>query len=263
MARRAQGAAGQGEGFQPARVTPQRRAARPALGQGREELCVRRPGRQGNAGRPVRRAQPAHRLSLHARSRLEGRLPELLVPRRPFRRRRDPPRPARRDADRRFARAARRDRGLQEAHGLEVQMGVVVRQRLQLRLRRLVHPGGKGLRQASSTITRKAASRAKKRPASAPSSRTAAPSITPIRPMRAASTSWSAPTTSSTWRRRAATKTPCPGPWPGCAVTTNTSRSRWRKPAAAAARKRDLPTGELNLCRCQSQRSTPAFSRCS
>ena len=46
-------------------------------------------------------------------------------------------------------------------------------------------------------------------------------SFTPIRRTRAASTSWSAPTISSTWRRRAATKTPCPGPWPGCAGTSD------------------------------------------
>ena len=48
-----------------------------------------------STGRTARRrwpicsaAQPAHRLSLHARPGLEGRLPELLVPRRSFRRRR-------------------------------------------------------------------------------------------------------------------------------------------------------------------------------
>ena len=41
------------------------------------------------------------------------------------------PRPARRDVRRRVARAARRNRGLQKAHGMEIQMGVVVRQRLQ------------------------------------------------------------------------------------------------------------------------------------
>src|SRR6267378_3189467 len=52
------------------------------MGQGRKELCVRRTERQGDAGRPVRRPQPADRQSFHARARLEGRLHRLLVRRR-------------------------------------------------------------------------------------------------------------------------------------------------------------------------------------
>ena len=42
-------------------------------------LCVRRTGRQGNARQSVRRQEPADRLSLHARSGLGSRLPELLA----------------------------------------------------------------------------------------------------------------------------------------------------------------------------------------
>ena len=62
------------------------------------------------------------------------RLPELLATRRSFRRRRHPPRAARHDLRRGLARAAGGDRRVQGAHGLEIQMGVVVRQRFQPRL---------------------------------------------------------------------------------------------------------------------------------
>ena len=47
-------------------------------------------------------------------------------------------RASRRDVHRRLARAARRDRSVPAAHGLALPVGVVLRQRLQLRLRRLV-----------------------------------------------------------------------------------------------------------------------------
>ena len=96
-----------------------------------------------------------------------------------------------------LARAACRDRGVQEAHGLALQVGVVVRQRLQSRLPRVVHARTRWRRARSTTTTTSASSRARKRPASACSSRTRpATSSTPIRPTRAGSTSWSAPTTS-------------------------------------------------------------------
>ena len=56
-------------------------------------------------------------------------------------------------------------------------------------------------------------------------------SFTPIRPTDAASTSSSAPTTSSTWRRKAATRRVSPTAWPGSAITTaTTARSSIRKP---------------------------------
>ena len=45
------------------------------------------PAGKEDACRSVRRPQPAHRLSFHARARLGGWLPRLLVPRRPSRRR--------------------------------------------------------------------------------------------------------------------------------------------------------------------------------
>ena len=66
---------------------------------------------------------------------------ELLVPGRSRRRRQSAPGPSRRDLRRDLARQARRPASLQEAHGLAVRPGLVLRQRLQLRLSRLVHQG--------------------------------------------------------------------------------------------------------------------------
>ena len=76
-----------------ARETP-----RAALGQGRQDLRVRRTERQGDALRPVRRPQPAHRQALHAGPGLAGRLRRLLVRRRPARRLGGPPDQPRRHA---------------------------------------------------------------------------------------------------------------------------------------------------------------------
>jgi predicted dithiol-disulfide oxidoreductase (DUF899 family) len=53
----------------------------------------------------------------------------------------------------RLARAAGRDRALSPAHGLAVQVGVVERQRLQLRLRRELHAGRSAGARARSTTT--------------------------------------------------------------------------------------------------------------
>ena len=86
------------------------RDARDALGEGRQGLCVRRAGRQGDARRPVRRPQPADRQALHAGTRLEAGLPRLLVRRRPGRRPARPPDQPRRHVRRRLARALPRDR---------------------------------------------------------------------------------------------------------------------------------------------------------
>ena len=61
--------------------------ARIAMGQGEQKLCLRRTERPGNAIRFVRRQESADRLSLHAWTWLGARLPELLISRRPFRRR--------------------------------------------------------------------------------------------------------------------------------------------------------------------------------
>ena len=72
------------------------------------------------------------------------------------------------------------------------------------------------------TNTRRRTSSATRCPGPACSIRTRpAPSSTLIRPMRAASTFWSARITSSTSRRRAAMRTHCPGPRPGYGAMTN------------------------------------------
>ena len=61
---------------------------------------------------------------------LEG-LPELLVRVRPYRRRASAPRSPRRNDSDGLAGTAGQDRGVQETYGLAVQVGVVIRQRLQ------------------------------------------------------------------------------------------------------------------------------------
>ena len=55
-------------------------AAGNAVGESRKEIRIRWRERQRNSGGPVRRAQPTDRVSLHVRSGMEGRMPELLVP---------------------------------------------------------------------------------------------------------------------------------------------------------------------------------------
>ena len=87
------------------RATNSPQAPRTALGKGRKEIRVRYTGRQGNARRAVRRQEPADRLSLHARPRLGGRLSELFLSRRPFRRPDHPSGAARRTLCRRLPRA--------------------------------------------------------------------------------------------------------------------------------------------------------------
>src|SRR5438132_155738 len=73
------------------------------------------------------------------------------------------------------------------------------------------------------TISNRANSRARRPPASASSTRTSTVRCsTRIRVTRADSTCWSARTTTSTSRRRAATKTAWPSRWRGCATTIGT-----------------------------------------
>ena len=108
---------------------------------GGEALCFRGEKWQADARRPFRRSQPAVRISLHARSWMEGGLPWLLIRERSFRWGHHPPRESRRHFRRRVSRATGRDRGVQKANGLEVQVGVLVRKRFQLRLSRFVQEG--------------------------------------------------------------------------------------------------------------------------
>ena len=144
MAGGAPGAPRQGEGVHPAARRARARAPRAAVGEGREGLCVRRAGGEGDARRPVRRQGPAHRPALHVRPGLERRLPELLVLDRQLQRHRRASRPSRHGVRPGVARADRQARGLSQAHGLEPALGVVAPQRFQLRLRRVVRAGGEG-----------------------------------------------------------------------------------------------------------------------
>ena len=134
---------GQGEGIHPPARRAQPPAPRTTLGTRREAVCIRRPARQQDACRSVRRSQPAHGVSLHVRPGMERRLSQLLLPGRSLRRHDHSSRPSRRDLRRGLPRSLPADRRLQKAHGLAVSLGVVVRLRFQLRLPRLADRAGK------------------------------------------------------------------------------------------------------------------------
>ena len=95
----------------------------------------------------------APHLSLHVRARLHGRVPVLLGDRGRLRRLRRPPRESRRHARRGVAGSAGETAGVQAADGLELPLGVVVRQRLQLRLPGGGSPRSNGSREPSSTTS--------------------------------------------------------------------------------------------------------------
>ena len=134
MAGRPAGAARGGEGADQAR----RRAGPPAagapLGANRQGVPLRDGQGRGVAGGSLPGALAVARLPLHVRARLHGRLPGVLCDRGRLRRVGRPPRESRRDVDGRVARAARGNAGLQAADGLGLPVGVLSRQRLQLRL---------------------------------------------------------------------------------------------------------------------------------
>ena len=165
-----------------------RRAARAAVGQGREALRVRHNGRQEDARRPVRQATTSSSSTISCGAMTSTRLSELLARSRSRRRRAGSSHQSRCELRARVARAARQAAGLQEAPRLECRMGVVVGQRLQLRLSRLVHEGDSSRATFTITIRRSPArTRSTNCRASACSPRTMpATSITPTRATRAA-----------------------------------------------------------------------------
>src|SRR2546425_7429084 len=112
-------------------------AAGAALGSNRQGVPLR--DRRGHSvpRRSLQRTLAAPHLSLHVRARVHGWVSVLLRHRGWLRRLRRPPRESRRHALRGVAGSARETAGVQAAHGLELPLGVFVRQRLQLRL-----PGG-------------------------------------------------------------------------------------------------------------------------
>ena len=146
MAGRPAGAARGREGADPAQRRTRAQAAGTALGPDRQGVPLRDRRGPGFARRSLRRTLAAAHLPLHVRARLHGRVPVLLGDRGRLRRVRRPPRESRRHALRRVAGAARETAGVQAADGLELPLGVVVRQRLQLRLPGGGHQGAVGVR---------------------------------------------------------------------------------------------------------------------
>ena len=120
------------------------------------------------------------------RAGLGAGLQELLLHGRPHRRHARASGAARHQLRRRLAGAARRDRALPPAHGLDVPLGVLARHRLQPRLPRHLHARRDGERHARLQFRRQAA-RPRSCPASASSGRTTrARSSAPTRPTAAA-----------------------------------------------------------------------------
>src|ERR1700730_3262266 len=69
---------GEREAAHPRARRPRRRTPPASLGQSRKELRFRFTGWQENSRRSLRRKKPAHHLSLHVRTGVERRLPQLL-----------------------------------------------------------------------------------------------------------------------------------------------------------------------------------------
>ena len=130
-----------GEGAHAAQRRAGAAAAGAAMGSDRQGVSIRDRRGERLAGGPLPRALAAPRLSLHVRARLHGRMPVLLGDRGRLQRLRRPPGEPRRDAVGGVPGAAREAAGVQAADGVDVSLGVVVRQRLQRRLQRPVHRG--------------------------------------------------------------------------------------------------------------------------
>jgi hypothetical protein len=116
-------------------------AAGAALGPDGQGVPLRHRQRHGVPRRSLQRTVAAPRLPLHVRARVHGGMSVLLGNRGWLRRLRRPPRESRRHALRGVAGSARETAGVQAANGLELPLGVVVRQRLQLRLQHGAHQG--------------------------------------------------------------------------------------------------------------------------
>ena len=112
-----------------------------SLGSDRQGVPIRDRRGERLAGRPLPRALATPSLPLHVWTRLHCRLPSLLGDRGWFQRIRRPLGQPRRDALGGVSGASCEAAGVQEAYGVDVSLGVLVRQRLQLRLQRLVHRG--------------------------------------------------------------------------------------------------------------------------
>src|SRR5262249_16111239 len=169
---------------------------------------------------------------------------QLLVRVRPHRRCGPASRCARRLARDDVARAVREDRGVQEADGLAVRVGLVLRERVQPRLPRLVHAGRAGERPGGlqlhpAAVPEPGGARPQHLlPPPPPPSVPPLPRVPPPPPpprSAAASTRWSAPRRSSTWFPRAAMRITSRSRWRGSGITTAT--------AAGSSPTRTGPTG--------------------
>ncbi len=146
MAGRPPGTAQGGESADPPPRRCRSAARRPALAARRQGLCVRHARRPAHPGRAVRRPIAADHPALHVWARLGTGLPQLLIHGRPHRRHEPAPRQPRRDFRRGIPRTAGRSGALPPAHGVEVPLGVLQRQQLQLRFPRQLYPRGGGQR---------------------------------------------------------------------------------------------------------------------
>src|SRR5207302_6245549 len=141
VARSAARAAQGGEGANAAQRRAGAAAAGAAVGSDRQEVSIRDRRGERLAGRPLQRALAAPHLSLHVRARVHGRVSVLLSDRGRVRRLCRPPGQPRRHAFSGIAGASREAASVQAADGVDVSVGVLVRQRLQLPLQRLGHRG--------------------------------------------------------------------------------------------------------------------------
>src|SRR5689334_23886441 len=134
-----QGPDGSGKGIYADARPAERATPRAALGQDREDLCLRQSSRPKNPRRPVRRAKSARGAAFHVRARLGGGLQKLLVLGRPIRPDYSASEGARHHAGGGFARALAQARTLQKTNGLELRLVLFGQYRLQSGLCRLVY----------------------------------------------------------------------------------------------------------------------------
>ena len=135
----ARGAARTAQGREGAHAAQRRAgsaAAGIAVGSDRQGVSIRNRRRERLLGGPLPRALAAAHLPLHVRAGLHGGVSVLLRDRGRIRRLRRPPGQPRRHAVCRIAGASREAAGVQAADAVDVSLGLFLRRRLQLRLRR-------------------------------------------------------------------------------------------------------------------------------
>src|ERR671930_1313496 len=137
MARRTRAAARPRKGAHQARRRARAATTRAPLGAGGEGVPLRHGRRREAAGRALRWTIPAARLPLHVRPELRGRLPDLLIDGRRYRRLAPTPARPRRDVRIRLTSTTGEAADLQAPHGLDYSLGLHRAHRLQRRPRLL------------------------------------------------------------------------------------------------------------------------------